>query len=972
MQVNKRSLFGILFLLAPFCLLAQGPASIREYEASIITYPFSEPDPVPNTTGIYPYFRFDGFTDKPEKRKWKIVELDNDYVKVIIMPQIGGKIWTAIDKGNGKPFIYNNDVIKFRDIAMRGPWTSGGVEFNYGIFGHTPGVATPVNYLIRKNADSSVSCVLSLLDLLTETRWSLEIRLPKDKAYFITRSVWHNNTPMYQPYYTWTNLGERVSDSLEYIFPGNHYIYHDGKSYSWPYDEGTHKNISIYNQNNFGSYKSYHVTGVYSTYYGAFWQRQNFGMIHYARREDKIGKKIWIWGLSGQGMIWEKILTDHGGQYTELQSGRLFNQNAPESVSSPFKQFYFMPYSTDSWSEYWYPFRGTGGVTFADLNGVVNLTDQGTSTTIRLSPVGYINDTLKVFDTKDAMIARQPLKLRPLESFVADVPLDRNKKIGKITFAGSIINVKDSSDKILDRPLSAYPGFDSTSAYGLYIRGQYAAGTRYYALAEKYIGECIAKEPYFMPALTTMSFLQYREMNFDSAFYYARTALSIDTYDPAANYYYGLSALKMHRDYDAEDGFEVATITPQFRSAAYTELCSMKLREKQYKDAYRYAGSALAYNEKNITALQLRFLAAEGLGVKGIEGKIRARILKLDPLNHFIRFEKYWRQRTLSSRSAFTKMIRDELPQQTYLQLADWYMQLDLPAKGRAVLEVAPEKDDEMKYWLAYLHREDKGASAWLDSANAGNPFFVFPFRVGSATVMRWAMGQTDDWKPGYYLALIDNFRGHREEALHLLTKISDSVHFPPFYVIRAELRDSSDLNSIIRDFTTAISLNKTDWRYGRYLTEYLLANKRNAGALRAIEPYYKRDPANYVVGMLYIRCLMANNKYRDAEKVLGTIHVLPFEGAVDGRRYYEKTKLMLALGLLQDRHYQLAFEKVNEARDWPANLGVGKPYRNMIDSSLEDALEKIIDQARRTHILDSGVIEVFRSRIQAADRLSE
>src|SRR5690242_10564313 len=212
-----KSFYGwCLCFMLPLLAEAQHPATIREYEKTFATYPFSEPDPVPTPTNIYPYFRFDGFTDQPVQKKWKVVELENDFIRVAIMPQIGGKIWTAIDKQNGKPFIYDNDAVKFRDVAMRGPWTSGGIEANFGIFGHTPGVATPVDYLTRKNGDGSVSCIISLLDLLTGTRWSMEIILPVDKAYFITRVLWHNGTPLDQPYYSWMNLGVKVADSLEY------------------------------------------------------------------------------------------------------------------------------------------------------------------------------------------------------------------------------------------------------------------------------------------------------------------------------------------------------------------------------------------------------------------------------------------------------------------------------------------------------------------------------------------------------------------------------------------------------------------------------------------------------------------------------------------------------------------------------------------------------------------------------------
>src|SRR5690554_3665875 len=167
---------------------AQNDASFKEFTKTYLTYSFSDPDPIPAAKKIYPYFRFDGFSHQGEEQEWKVVLLENDYISVQIMPEIGGKVWTATDKTSGKDFLYNNEVVKFRDIAMRGPWVSGGIEANYGVIGHTPNTSTPVDYLVRQNGDGSVSCFISTLDLLTRTRWVLEIKLEKDKAYFTTRS----------------------------------------------------------------------------------------------------------------------------------------------------------------------------------------------------------------------------------------------------------------------------------------------------------------------------------------------------------------------------------------------------------------------------------------------------------------------------------------------------------------------------------------------------------------------------------------------------------------------------------------------------------------------------------------------------------------------------------------------------------------------------------------------------------------
>ncbi len=319
-----------------------GRATVREFKKVFRTYPFSDPNPIPEVGRIYPYFRFEGYTDTPVDREWTVVELENDHLRVMILPEIGGKIWAAFEKSTARSFIYNNQVVKFRDIAMRGPWTSGGIEPNYGIIGHTPNCATPVDYATRTDADGA-TVVIGVLDLLTRTPWRLVITLPHDKAYFTTRSVWHNATPIEQPYYTWMNAGIKAAGNLELVYPGTHYLGHGGEVFPWPIHPGNGRNLAFYEQNDFGPYKSYHVFGRYSDFFGAYWHDDDFGMGRYSTRDDKLGKKAWIWGLSRQGMIWEKLLTDADGQYVEVQSGRLFNQAAEGSTLTPFKHRGFEP-----------------------------------------------------------------------------------------------------------------------------------------------------------------------------------------------------------------------------------------------------------------------------------------------------------------------------------------------------------------------------------------------------------------------------------------------------------------------------------------------------------------------------------------------------------------------------------------------------------------------------------------------------
>ena len=144
----KRHIF-LLSVFSAFCAVAGSRCNITETELQFPTYGFSDPDPVAHTESpLYPYFRFDGSVAKSTLKKWKAVILENEKIKVTMLPEIGGKVWGALDKATGREFIYFNHVVKFRDIAMRGPWCSGGIEFNFGVLGHAPSAGTPVDWCL--------------------------------------------------------------------------------------------------------------------------------------------------------------------------------------------------------------------------------------------------------------------------------------------------------------------------------------------------------------------------------------------------------------------------------------------------------------------------------------------------------------------------------------------------------------------------------------------------------------------------------------------------------------------------------------------------------------------------------------------------------------------------------------------------------------------------------------------------------
>lgn len=927
----------IICLILLFCsssiILNAQTATVREYEKVYTTYPYSDPNPIPVSTSLYPYFRYDGFTDRPVQKTWKVVELENDFIKVIILPEIGGKVWTAIEKSTGQSFIYDNKAIKFRDIAMRGPYTSGGLELNYGIIGHTPNCATPLDYLVRKNSDGSVSCIVGVLDLLTRSNWRLEIRLPADKAFFITRSFWYNSTPISQPYYHWLNGGYKSSGNLEFIFPGTHHIGHGGEYASWPVDETTGRKLSFYEANNFGGYKSYHVVGKYADFFGGYWHDDEFGIARYGTHDDKAGKKIWIWGLSRQGMIWEDLLTDTDGQYVEMQSGRLFNQNSQSATFTPFKHLGFSPYATDIWTEYFFPVLKTRGFVTASDYGALNIKVENGFLKLYISPVQSLDETLEVREGEKTIYSKK-VKLHPLKTFVDSVRFNGNEKNLCVSLGTNLLSYStDPEYNVLSRPVEAPQDFDWNSTYGLYVQGKEAMDQKMYPLAETKLKASLEKDHNFLPALIKMAELKYRNLMFPQALDLAKKALSIDTHDGAANYYYGLINLANDKITDAKDGFDIASMSVEYRSAAYTGLARIYLSERNYRKALHYALRAIDFNRFNIDALQLQAVILRHQKNYEKASETLGTLLSHDPLNHFARFEKYLTDNTEEAKKNFFALLRNELPNETLMEMAVWYYNSGCRDEAEKVLSLLPAIP-EKEYWRAYL----TGTKAELKGIN---PDFSFPFRSETGVVLEKLLKSQDDWLIKYHLALIYRDRNRKDESIKLFMSCGDQPGYAPFYAARAELLRGTNISQSESDLKKALVLDN-QWRYQVLLADFYNDQRQYEKALSITAPYYKLHPDNFITGSLHAKTLLLNKKYREADAVLKKLNILPHEGATNGREMYREVKLMQALGSMERKRFSEAMKFIADSRLWPENLGVGKPYDENIDTRLEDWLASL------------------------------
>ncbi|MGW8282905.1 MAG: DUF5107 domain-containing protein, partial [Gemmatimonadota bacterium] len=839
-------------------------ARISEEVRTLSTYPFSEPNPIPILTRdarLYPYHSFDGYSATAEPHEWKVVRLENDYIEVFVLPEVGGKVWGAIVKETGHEFIYRNEVMKFRNIALRGPWTSGGIEFNFGVIGHTPATATPVDYALFDNPDGSVSCWVGSMDLPSRTHWRVEIRLPADRAYFETNVLWYNPTPLEQPYYNWMTAAAFARDDLEMFMPGEAYLQHSGHQMAWPENEDG-RYLPLYRNNSFGGHKSYHVVGALHDFFGGYYHADDYGFGHWSRYEDMPGQKLWLWALSREGGVWEELLTDTDGQYVEFQAGRLFVQYSPGAAVNPITQAEFDPLSATRWTETWFPIEGIGGLTEASRDAAMHVVAADSLLTIGVSPLADMSDTLKVWTGESASDRESapplvviPVTFRALEPFQTAIRIAPGAPYRVQLPALNLEYDSDPAGRRLSRPFrtdpAAWASIPKTDRTVFEAR-ELLKGRRY-EMARDLFAEALEVEPWNRDALLGMADLSARSASYEAGLDYVDRALQLDAYDAEANFLAGVLYVGLNRAADARDAFGWAARSVAYRSAAYVQLSRLMILSGNWSEAERYARLAIDYDRTSVPAWSALAVIGRRNGNRALAVEAIGELLALDPLNHFARAEQYLSGDKVSDPGtggkevALSRSLGGEYPDQSLLELAVGYVNLGLRDDARAILAlpIGPSPGAVHTAWAAYLADDPDLLGGDLD------PAFAFPYRPETLPVLEWADRSSDEWLWSWLLALNLWALDRKEEAAPVLEALGDEPDFGPFYVARADLLGPLRGADPEPDLRRAVALSpedrviRIDGTTGEYIDDVVTAGE--AGLDGPIGLYLADDGRLYI-----------------------------------------------------------------------------------------------------------------------------
>ena len=314
-------------------------ASIRVARVKLPTYGIGAPDPNPmflekrvyqgSSGAVYPYPVIDRVDDGKRDREWQAVWLENRWIKVMVLPELGGRVHLAVDKTNGYRFVYHNRVIKPALVGLAGPWLSGGIEFNWPQH-HRTNTYGPVEWTIEKHADGSRTLWCSEIDRMARTKGMHGLTIHPDRAALEIRVRLFNLTSEPQTFLWWANPAVHVHDEYRSVFPQDvrAVMDHGKRDVSlFPVAKGTYYKVNYAPGTDISRYKNIPVPTSYMAYKSDFdflgdWDdRARAGMLHVANHQVVPGKKQWTWGNGNFGVTWDRQLTDADGPYIELMCG---------------------------------------------------------------------------------------------------------------------------------------------------------------------------------------------------------------------------------------------------------------------------------------------------------------------------------------------------------------------------------------------------------------------------------------------------------------------------------------------------------------------------------------------------------------------------------------------------------------------------------------------------------------------------
>jgi tetratricopeptide (TPR) repeat protein len=750
---------------------------VAKIEPRVIpTYPVGVPEKNPvffekrvyqgSNGKVYPVPFIDKVFDVPQDVTYQSARLENEFVRLVMLPEIGGRIFIGQDKTNADyDFFYRQDVIKPALVGLAGPWISGGVEFNWPQH-HRPGTFMPADVFIEKEDDGARTVWMSEHDPLNRLKGMHGIRLRPGSSLIELRARLYNRTPFTQTFLWWANVAAMVHNQYQSFFPPDvtYVADHAVRAMSsFPIAENPYYGVDYQNlpgTNDLSWYKnipvptSYMVCQTRFDFFGGYDFKAGGGFVHVANRHIAPGKKQWTWGDHEFGHAWDRELTDTNGPYIELMAG-VYTDNQPDFS-------YLAPYETKTFSQYWWPIQGIGPVQQANERIALRMVVRDD----RMIELGVcvsekIHGALISIRQGNRLLLESKISLKPGESwkhtelrFSGENPCELAATIRDAD--GEILLVYrpvDTSPAIREREVATEPPApaDITSADELYFTGEHLELYRHPTRSpEIYWKEALARDPGDARCnigTGRRALKQGRWSDAEENFRKAIARLTRRHPNPEtgeAHFFLGLALVFQGRHETAYPVFYKATWNHAWRSSAYYQLACLDCRRRDFETAMGHLEESLATNSDHTKAMVLQALIAHRLSDDGNAEEIIADVLELDPLDHWAAVAA---DCIRHGKINIPKNSRNDA--QTILDIAFDFIEAGFNTEAIALLDahhkspIAPvavpnplERTAMTHYLRAWLTR----APADLAEARRQSPDYFFPSRPHEQLVLEWAV----------------------------------------------------------------------------------------------------------------------------------------------------------------------------------------------------------------------------------------
>lgn len=935
-------------------------ARLEKLELS--TYPVGVPEKNPvffekrvyqgSNGKVYPLPIIDKVSDEACPVSYHSARLENEFVRLVMLPEIGGRIFVGQDKTNNDyDFFYRQDVIKPALVGLAGPWISGGVEFNWPQH-HRPGTFMPADVHVEHEPDGAATIWFSEHDPLQRLKGMHGVRLRPDSSLIELRVRLYNRTPITQTFLWWANVAAMVHDQYQSYFPPDvHYVAdHAVRAISsFPLANNSYYGVDYASrppgENDLSWYKnipvptSYMVCQSLFDFFGGYDHNSRGGFVHVADHHICPGKKQWTWGNHPFGWAWDRELTDTNGPYVELMAG-VYTDNQPDFS-------YLLPYETKTFSQFWWPIRDIGPVHQANTSAALAMSvNSNDSLALGLNVCKRFQGDL-VIRCRNDVLAQFSIDLRPGESWInrevrfeGDSPTHLQAQListaGEVLLSYRPVN-RDALSRDRSQAIEPPRAEELDSPDQLYLTAEHLEQYRHPTCdPEPYLHRCLDIDPGDARANLCLGKRSLSRGQFDAAQKFLQTAVSrLTSHHPnpvtgEAHYYLGVTLRRQALDEAALDCFAKAAWNCEWRASANYQIATLECRQGRFATALDHLDQSLAVNRDNNKAQVLMAKAMVEIGRDSEAKRLLSQLLAVDPLDHWARLEM---ARLLGDFAEFLEGCRNDA--QTILDLAFDLHEAGFNSDAVALIDLSLDNDPipcatpnplcrsqmllYMKAWLTGDPRE-------LTKARAQTPDYFFPSRVEELLVLEWALAQPGpDSLAAYGLGnLLYDKRRHRD-AIEAWSKATEST-IPQVHRNLAIARWNVDRDGEASraGYLRAIELAPSD---PRLVSEYDQLrvklndplDERLAFLEQKRELVLSRDDASVALATLYNLL----ERPQEALDLLLSRRFHPWEGGEGAvLRQYTSARILLGRKALQQGDPELALEQFNRAMDTPDSLG--------------------------------------------------